>query len=200
MKQLKFDLYKGKHGGRRPGSGRKRIHSKGVAHRSREKVLSRTPVHVNFKYNTYIKKKFCLKLLKRAIVNGRKFGLKVTQFSLQHNHIHLIIEAESNEILTAGMRSITITFAKGLQKGKVQIERYHLHVLKTLREVRNAVKYVMFNSQKHEKGTCVDEFSFVCKKQVKEFVKETGSWLRVARFSDWLPDVPGSYLLKRALV
>ena len=51
------------------------------------------------------------------------------------------------------MRSHTVTFAKGLRDGKVQLERYHLHVLKTIREAKNAALYVLFNQQKHEKGT-----------------------------------------------
>lgn len=53
------------------------------------------------------------------------------------------------------MRSLTVTFAKGLKRGKVQVERYYLHVFKTVRETRNAVLYVLFNKQKHEKGTSV---------------------------------------------
>lgn len=161
MKQLILNLNHGKQGGRRPGSGRRRMQSRGVAHRDRERVNLRTPLHINFKYKAFIRNKFCLKLLKRAILNSRKHGLKVIHFSLQSNHIHLIIEAESNEILTRGMRSLTVTFARGLQKGKVQIERYHLHVLKSIRETRNAVQYVLFNQQKHEKGnsSSIDEFS-----------------------------------------
>ncbi|WPU66418.1 transposase [Peredibacter starrii] len=148
-KQLSLNLYQGKSGGRRPGSGRKRIHSKGVAHRIREKVTNRTPLHINFKYRTFIKNKYCLKLLKRAIINARAHGLRIIHFSLQSNHVHLIIEAENNDTLTKGMRSLTITFAKGLNKGKVQIERYHLHVLKTIKETKHAVQYVLFNQQKH---------------------------------------------------
>lgn len=149
MKQLKLNIYKGKKGGRRPDCGRKRIHSKGVAHRVREKVSVRTSLHINFKFKAHIRTKQCLKLLKRAILNSRKHGLRIMQFSLRSNHIHLIVEAETNEILTKGMRSLTVTFAKGLDKGRVQIERYHLHVLKTIRETRNAIQYVLQNSLKH---------------------------------------------------
>ncbi|WP_408099267.1 hypothetical protein ACJVC5_08805 [Peredibacter sp. HCB2-198] len=45
MTQLKLNIYKGTRGGRRPGSGRKRIHSRGVAHRTWEKVNGKTPLH-----------------------------------------------------------------------------------------------------------------------------------------------------------
>lgn len=202
-KQLNLNLFKGKRGGRRPGSGRKRIHSKGVAHRARDEVVSRKPLHINFKYRAYIRSKQCLRLLKRAILNSRKHGLKVIHFSLQSNHIHLIVEAESNEILTKGMRSMTVTFAKGLQKGRVQLERYHLHVLRSVRETRNAVFYVLFNQQKHQKGTYskIDEFSSVLgmKNLIREFARRSKVTLEIRRGEVWKGD-EGNYLIKRALV
>lgn len=162
-KQTEFNLFNGFRGGRRPNSGRKRIHSPGVAHRPRELVGRKTPLHINFKYRTYIRNKDCLRLLKRAIVNSRKMGLSVIHYSLQTNHIHLIVESASNDVLTRGMRSLTITFAKGLKSGKVQLQRYHLHVLKSVKEAKNAIRYVLFNQQKHESGrtSTIDDYSSV---------------------------------------
>lgn len=203
--QLRFNLNKDKHGGRRTGSGRKRIHSKGVAHRVREKISLRTPMHINFRYKTSIRNKECLRLLKSAIINARRMGLKVIHFSLQHNHIHLIVEADNNTLLTSGMRSLTITFAKGLKQGRVQVERYHLHVLKTIRETKNAVKYVLFNKQKHEKGrySKIDEYcSLLSVKNwqilARQFAKESLMILRIER-TGWSADDIKSYLLKRSL-
>jgi REP element-mobilizing transposase RayT len=202
-KQLRLNLDKGTRGGRRSGSGRKRIHSKGVAHRSREEVTKRTPVHVNFKYKTHIRNKTCLKLLKRAIVNARSYGLRVIHFSMQHNHIHLILEPSSNEILTRGMRSLTITFAKGLKAGKVQIERYHLHVLKSVREAKNAVHYVLFNKQKHEKGICstIDEYCSIWEsKEALELIKFMAKKLKMTLIikgrETWELDESKTYFLK----
>ncbi len=160
-KQLSLNIYKGSHGGRRPNSGRKRLHSKGVAHARREKVRSFTPLHVNFKYKLQVKNKEGLKALHKAIKNARTHGLKIIHFSLQHNHVHLIIEAVNNKTLTKGMRSLTITLAKLLNKGRVQLERYHLHVLKSNREIRNAIRYVLFNEQKHHKKMTLDSYSSV---------------------------------------
>ena len=147
--QLDFNIYRGKRGGQRPGAGRKRLHSKGVAHRVREKVSHRHTLHLNFKLRVFIRNKLCLKILKRAIKNCRSHGLKVLHFSLQSNHLHLLVEAPNNEILTRAMRSLSVTFSKGIGKGRVQLERYHLHVLRSLKETRNAVHYVLFNEQKH---------------------------------------------------
>jgi REP element-mobilizing transposase RayT len=160
-KQLRLNLYCGKRGGVRPGAGRKRLHSKGVAHRVREKVTQKVGLHLNFKVRYQIRNKICLKILKRSIQNARNHGLKVLHFSLQSNHVHLIVEAINNEVLTRGMRSLTITFSKGVDKGRIQLERYHLHALRTLRETKNAVHYVLFNQQKHSglKRAYMDEYS-----------------------------------------
>lgn len=137
------------HGGKRRGAGRKRKHSKGVAHRTRETVKARYPLHVNFKLAAFVRHKRGLAILKRAILNARKQGLRVLHFSLQTNHVHLYLEAQDTQTLTRGMRSLTVTFAKGLGKGRIQRQRYHLHVLRTLRAARNALHYVIFNEQKH---------------------------------------------------
>jgi REP element-mobilizing transposase RayT len=155
-KQQSLNLYLGKHGGRRPASGRNRIQSKGVSHRSREAITARTPVHINFKVSTYIQSKPALEILTQAIYKANTHGLNVIYYALQTNHIHLIIEAASNEILTKGMRSLTITFAKRIQKLKqthetIQLERYHLHVLKCPKEVGNAISYVL-NNEAHHSG------------------------------------------------
>ncbi|MES2525523.1 MAG: transposase [Bdellovibrionota bacterium] len=160
-KQLTLNIYQGTHGGRRPNSGRKRIHSKGVSHAKREKVRTFTPLHVNFKYKLMVKNKEGLKALHKAIKNARTHELKIIHFSLQHNHVHLIIEASSNKILTKGMRSLTITLAKLLNKGRIQLQRFHLHVLKTNREIRNAVRYVLFNERKHSGKMTLDSYSSV---------------------------------------
>ena len=161
MGQLKLNIYRGKKGGRRPGSGRKRKHSPGVAHREREKVSSRFPLHINFKVRISIRNKSCLAVLKKAIKNARSHGLRIIHFSLQSNHVHLLIEACDNAVLTKGMRSLTISFAKGVKSGGIQLERYHLHVLKSLREVKNAYHYVVLNQAKHSglKRAQVDQYS-----------------------------------------
>jgi REP element-mobilizing transposase RayT len=203
--QLKLNLNKGKRGGRRSGAGRKRIKSKGVAHRERETVNKRTPLHVNFKYVKNVRNKETLKTLRLAIQNARRHGLRVLHYSFQPNHVHLIIEANDNSILTRGMRSLTNTFAKKLNHGRIQVERYHLHVLRTPRESRNAIHYVLFNQQKHEKGTrsTVDDYSSVlCLKEgidlVRKFAVAKKMVLRIGKVH-WEPDPALSYLARKAI-
>jgi len=206
-KELQFNLFKGMRGGRRPGAGRKRIHSKGVSHLKRETVTKRTPQHVNFKFKCSIRNKDCLKLLKRSIQNAQKMGLKIIHFSLQSNHVHLITEAENNEVLTRGMRALTITFSKELNRGRVQLERYHLHVLKTLREVKHAIVYVLFNEQKHtkKKASKIDGYTSVLYleeglKLVRNFAQKNKVTLKIDKIWEefTLPQSSG-YLLSKSL-
>jgi len=142
------------------GAGRKRLHSKGVAHRKREKVTRHTPTHINMKYQGHIKNKDFLRILKRAILNSRKKGLRILHYSVQSNHLHFIIEADNNHYLERGMRSLTVTIVKGAKK--VQLQRYHLHVLRSARETKNAVNYVCHNEQKHTGRRVINSYSSVC--------------------------------------
>lgn len=147
--QKEFNLFCGNIGGRRPGAGRPRKHSTGVAHIKREKVTRHYPIHINFKYNAQIRSDETMKVLRRSFQHAYMKGLNVTHFTLQSNHIHLIAETNHNKALNSGMRSITATLNHNFKKGKIQTERYHLHVLKTPTEVRNAIQYVLNNDLKH---------------------------------------------------
>jgi REP element-mobilizing transposase RayT len=81
-------------------------------------------------------------------------GFAVTHFSVQGNHIHLIVEAEGAAALASGMKAVAVRIARGLNKmmvrrGTVFSDRYHAHVLETPREVRNALAYVLLNFTSH---------------------------------------------------
>jgi REP element-mobilizing transposase RayT len=206
MKQINLNLYQGTHGGRRPGSGRKRQKSAGVSHRTRAQVSSKTPLHINFKYRASIRNKDTLKLLKRAIKNARFHGVNVLHYSFQANHIHLILESPNNLVLSKGMRSLTITMAKGLRRGRVQLERYHLHVLKTVRETKNALTYVLFNQQKHEKGRYakIDGYSSLLSLEnalflIQKFAKTKKMSLMLERPGKFELDQGTSFLFRRGL-
>lgn len=71
--------------------------------------------------------------------------------------------------MESGMRSLTVSIVRGINKGRVQLQRYHLHVLKALRETRNAIRYVCFNEQKHTGWRNLDSYSSLRLK--KEFVR-----------------------------
>lgn len=172
-KQLELNFDNGSWGGKRKNSGRKRFHSRGVSHDRRATVKARTPVHINFKVKLQVRNKEGLKALRKAIQNARKY-VSVIHYSLQSNHVHLIIEANNNERLTQGMRSLTITFSKCLDKGRIQKERYHLHILKSVRETRNAIQYVIFNEARHsgKKTVRADLFTSLHLLPIRDFARK----------------------------
>ncbi len=83
-----------------------------------------------------------------------RFGMRIVQFSVQGNHVHLLVEAEGTEALSRAMQGFSIRVAKGLNRmmgrtGRVLADRFHGHVLRTPTEVRRAVAYVHDNHRRH---------------------------------------------------
>ncbi len=157
------------HGGRRKGAGRKR-HTDELPHAPRPLHKERFPVHVTLKIRRgipslrYDKRWF---RIKRAFRYGcDKFGMRLCDFSVQSNHIHLIVEARDNQALARGVGALEIRIAKSLnrllgRRGRVFVDRYHMRELRTPTEVKNAVHYVRYNWRHHggDQGLPVDPFS-----------------------------------------
>ncbi len=93
-----------------------------------------------------------------------RFSTRLCEFSIQGNHIHLVVEAASTAALAQAMQGLGIRIARGLnrmmkKKGRVFADRYHAHVLRTPSEVARAVHYVRNNHTKHVGGHGPDEYS-----------------------------------------
>jgi REP element-mobilizing transposase RayT len=85
---------------------------------------------------------------------GDRFGFRLIQFSLQPNHMHLIVEADDRVALGRGMRALLVRVARALnrtwkRRGSVFTDRYHARALHTPREVRAALVYVLANARHH---------------------------------------------------
>jgi REP element-mobilizing transposase RayT len=156
--QLTFQKTSG-WGGKRKGSGRKNL-SGTVNHMARPKINLKAPANITLKLKKglpNLRTKGLLKEFNTCIKKAREHGLYVIHFSLLTDHIHMIIEADGNNALGSGMRSLAGRFAKIIQKrviekGAVFKGRYHLRLLKTPTEVKNALEYVLLNHSKHIKS------------------------------------------------
>ncbi|TMA24175.1 MAG: hypothetical protein E6J88_11555 [Deltaproteobacteria bacterium] len=98
-----------------------------------------------------------------------RFGMRIVHYSIQGNHLHLIVEAEDRESLAKGMQGLAIRIAKTLNRlfdraGHVWADRYHSHVLRTRREVANALRYVLGNFARHARqwGETAARFADEC--------------------------------------
>jgi putative transposase len=199
-------------GGRRKGAGRpKRVRQTGdpMPHYQRPQ-FKRLPVHITLRVLRDVgnlRTKECFKELKRAFrLGGDRFGMRLNEFSVQANHLHLIVEANDKEALARGLQGLAIRVAKAINRasgreGSVFADRYHAHLLKTPTEVRNAVVYVRRNFHKHVKkntgrtvpATWRDPYSAANDEAVWDLVLENGELVGTLVVA-----APSTWLLKRA--
>lgn len=148
-------------GGKRAGAGRKAMTSpsRSVPHAVRAAHAARFPIHVTLRARGDVqpldlRTEVVLRALYRCIVRATQRGRQIVHFSLQTNHLHLIIEAGDRNDVTEtvrGFASITArVFNRCLDRiGAFWQDRYHRHDLRTPTEIRNAIAYVLHNRRKH---------------------------------------------------
>ena len=112
----------------------------------------------------------CYQPLLRAFRAVRKrVGFRVTHFSVQGNHVHMLVEAHDRRAMSNGLRALLIRFARALNavmdaSGSRFSDRYHESVLGTASAVRRCLRYVLENHARHmakigKVGPTVDAFS-----------------------------------------
>ena len=157
QQELRRQVKPGEWGGWRPRAGRPRKDG-AVSHRQREVLKARTPLHVVVRCGhgvSGLRRWRVAQVLARAFRAGcARDGFRLCHFSVQGNHIHLVVEADSAKALSEGMRAWTIRVARAVnralgRKGKVFPERFHAVRLKTARQVRAALCYVLQNARRH---------------------------------------------------
>ena len=151
--------FRPQHGGAQPDSGPKpKGGVAGVSHRQREALASRFPVHVTVKLGKglpRLRRKQERKVLIAAFAAGcDRMGFRLCHYSILNDQLHFLVEANDRNALSRGLQGLLIRVAKALNKlwgrrGKVFADRYHDRILKTPREVRNAIRYVLANGKKH---------------------------------------------------
>ena len=153
---------RGPRGGARAGAGRKPGPVRRVPHRARPVHRTYHPVHVtlrargglpSFREQVLVRAlTAALAAVKKSPATGASF--RVVHFSIQTNHVHLMVEAHDTSFLSRGMLGLAVRLARALNReldvtGRVWRERYHARPLRTPREVRNAIVYVLMNAKKH---------------------------------------------------
>ena len=92
--------------------------------------------------------------LRRGLAAASNRSFRIVHFSVQRNHVHLLIEADGTRALARGMQGLGIRLAKAINRrlgrtGRVWADRYHCRALRTPSEVRNGLIYVLLNGRKH---------------------------------------------------
>ncbi|HKA86723.1 MAG TPA: transposase, partial [Haliangiales bacterium] len=92
------------------------------------------------------------KLLKRRA--RRELPCRVVHFTIQKDHIHMIVEAADRTALSRGVQGLASGIARVVNRtagcaGGLWRDRYHARPLRTPTEVRNCLIYVLRNGLKH---------------------------------------------------
>jgi REP element-mobilizing transposase RayT len=176
---LSFGDKNGQRRGRRAGDPRwrravrPRKKRAGSPHKTRPKLNGRFPVHVTLRVHGDVgnlRKRHMYKALREATyacarreLNFAEEGaFRIVHMSIQHDHVHLIVEADDKTALSRGMQSFQISAAKHInrefsrrarlakrRRGAVFPDRFHQEIITSPRQARNALSYVLNNWRKH---------------------------------------------------
>jgi REP element-mobilizing transposase RayT len=146
-------------GGARKGAGRPAKGARaGVSHARRPVHRREHPVHVTLRVVDGIpnlRRRRPFAVVRAALSKGReRERARLVHFSVQSNHLHLIVEAEDRVSLSRFVHGLSVRIAQGLNRlmsrhGPVLGDRFHARALKTPLQVRRALAYVLGNFRKH---------------------------------------------------
>ena len=154
------------HGGPRPGSGRPRGNR--TSHAARPQFDKTTPVHVTLRMKRHVwnlrSRRSYLRIRACFEKSRGRFGARLIEYSVQGNHLHLIVEADHSAALSRGMQGLTIRIAKALNAmmglaGRVFDDHYFARLLRTPTELVRAIRYVLANAAHHFGDAGADPFS-----------------------------------------
>jgi putative transposase len=147
-------------GGKRKGAGRPPGSRPIVLHRARPAHHERYPVHATLRAVPGLGSlRDCpvFLALEAALAAASSAAFRIVHYSVQHDHLHVILEATDRVALLRGLRGLAIRTARAIngaakRSGRVWAERYHVRELRTPREVRAALVYVIHNWKKTVRG------------------------------------------------
>jgi hypothetical protein len=107
-----------------------------------------------------LRTQFVFPTVRRAIAAANRADsqrFRVAQYSVQGDHIHLLVEASDRVALFEGVRGLSIRIARRVnmllsRRGTFFADRWHGRALSSPRAVRHALVYVLANFRKHQVG------------------------------------------------
>lgn len=151
-------------GGRRDGAGRppRPARATSTPHTTRPLHKAAHPVHMTLRARRavggFLRSELVFPLVLSAIRATNRVdqgnAFRIVHFSVQTNHLHLIVEAQDKSALRRGAAGLAVRAARAInralgRRGAVWAERYHVLFMCSPRHVRNTIVYVLFNAKKH---------------------------------------------------
>jgi hypothetical protein len=80
-------------------------------------------------------------VLRRSLAAAHKEAFRVVHFSVQMDHVHLVVEGDAAVALVRGVQGLAVRCAKAInrasrRRGRVWSSRYHARALRTPTEAR----------------------------------------------------------------
>ena len=193
------------HGGKRAGAGRKPKGARPlVSHKARPRFAKPAAVHTTLRMAGHVwnlRSRRCFSVIEECMAAAReRHGLRMIEFTVLGNHLHLLVEADHDLALSRGMQGLCIRIAKALNRvmddrhGRVFADHYHSRVLATPSELVNALAYLVNNAAHHFVFTGRDPFSSAAyDRERRELVLShprtwllRSGWRRARRKPPWL--------------
>ena len=200
MKQIALHIPE--RGGKRKGAGRKRKAPRPrVSHKARPRFEKSTPVLVTLRIAKGVwnlRSRRCFGIIERSFADAReRFGLRIIEFAVLGNHLHLVVEADNSRSLSRGMQGLCVRVARGLnrlmeRRGTVFDDHYHARPLHSPTLLVRAIAYVLGNHEHHYGPSRGDDpfSSLACDRSVvlsspKTWLIRQG-WRRAQVSSPWV--------------
>jgi len=136
-------------GGKRTGAGRKPKGPRAlVSHKARPQFAKPAAVHVTLRVASHVwnlRSRRCFRIIETCLEDAReRLRLRIIEFSVMGNHLHLLVEADSNVALSRGMQGLCVRIARGLnrlmnRRGGVFADHYHSRILPSPTQFVNAI-------------------------------------------------------------
>jgi REP element-mobilizing transposase RayT len=136
-----------------------------VAHVARESISASVPQHITLRLLEglpYLRSRAFVIAIRTAISRAHREDFRIVHFNIEANHLHLITESAHDLARSAGIAAFQVRLARAINRiahrtGEVFADRFHCRPLRTPREVRNALRYVLNNALHHTPSAFVDD-------------------------------------------
>ena len=124
----------------------------------RPAITRHVPVHVTMRISAAVgsmRKRHMYRAVQQATLHAfAAKQVRIVHFSIQHDHLHAIVEADDRDRLARGLQGFQICAARRIntkiqRTGTVFTDRYHARLLTNPRQVRNTIAYVLNNWRRH---------------------------------------------------
>jgi hypothetical protein len=87
-------------------------------------------------------------ILSGLVAGRRRFGFRLVHFSVQRDHVHLVVEAGNRRALARGLQGLSIRVARAVNRvlgrhGRLFGDRYQSRVLSSPEDVKSTLAYLL---------------------------------------------------------